>query len=134
MTELNSVLTKKESARANQKKYQLKNRDLLNLKAAEYRKNNKETVLNTKYKNRYGITVKEYNTMLAKQGGVCAICKEKESSISRWHSKTIRLAVDHNHTTGVVRGVLCNRCNRGIGYLNDDITILRAAIEYLERK
>lgn len=72
----------------------------------------------------YGITVDQYNEMLVKQNGVCAICREKSQ-------KT--LDVDHCHKTNQVRGLLCNRCNTGLGNYKDDAVRLRAAAEYLER-
>jgi hypothetical protein len=65
----------------------------------------------------------EYSTMLNTQGGVCAICKGV---------CTRALAVDHNHVTGKVRGLLCNNCNRGLGHLKDDVGLLRQAVMYLE--
>jgi hypothetical protein len=70
----------------------------------------------------YGISVVEYDALLAKQGGVCAICRQ--------HSKR-RLCVDHCHLTGTVRGLLCDRCNLGLGYLKDDQASLVAALAYL---
>src|SRR5437016_9281213 len=67
----------------------------------------------------------EYETMLEAQGGVCAICKEKP--------KGSRLAVDHLAGTDNVRGLLCNRCNLGLGHYKDDPDLLKAAIEYLQQ-
>lgn len=57
----------------------------------------------------------------------CAICGIHEENVTK------SLAIDHDHTTGLVRGYLCNNCNRGIGLLKDDPNVLRNAIEYLER-
>jgi len=77
---------------------------------------------------KYGITDDEYRAWLDAQGGVCAICGNGETS------KDGRpLSVDHDHGTGRIRGLLCNRCNPMIGYARDDIAILQAAIEYLKR-
>jgi hypothetical protein len=73
---------------------------------------------------RYGITAEQYDAMLAAQGGVCAICGEVCKSGRS-------LAVDHDHVTGEVRGLLCGTCNRGIGYLKDDATLLKAALHYV---
>ena len=70
-----------------------------------------------------GITKQEYTAILEKQNGVCAIC-------SNVCSKS--LAVDHDHATGVIRGLLCNKCNRGIGYLQDSPEILQKALNYLK--
>jgi len=75
--------------------------------------------------NAYGITLEDYDALLATQGGVCVIC----------HNGTDEpLHVDHDHTTGKVRGLLCSNCNTGIGLLKDDPVRLRAAADYLEEK
>ncbi len=74
----------------------------------------------------YGITGEQYAAMLAEQGGKCAICKRTP--------RAKRLAVDHNHKTGAVRGLLCSRCNRGIlGHADDSLERLRSAVAYMER-
>lgn len=67
-----------------------------------------------------------YGHVLKEQRGVCAICKEK-CSLNR------ALAVDHDHRYGNVRGLLCGRCNRGIGSFGDDADLLREAANYLDR-
>lgn len=72
----------------------------------------------------YGCTINEYEKRLESQSGVCAICS-KESGRN--------LAVDHCHNTSNIRGLLCDRCNQGLGYFNDNPQILRAAAQYLER-
>jgi Recombination endonuclease VII len=72
----------------------------------------------------YGISEEEYAALLARQNGVCAICKKKDR---------IRLCVDHCHDTRTVRGLLCTKCNIGLGHFDDDIERLRAAIAYLQR-
>jgi Recombination endonuclease VII len=73
---------------------------------------------------KYGITLEQYQAMLEKQNGVCAVGGE--------HCKSGRaLSVDHDHTTGKLRGLLCGNCNRGIGYLQDDPELIRAALEYI---
>jgi hypothetical protein len=78
---------------------------------------------------KYGITLEDYDRMLKEQGGVCAICRSDDvgnDRAARWH-------VDHCHNSNKVRGLLCHRCNMGIGYFKDDPARLRAAAEYLER-
>lgn len=82
---------------------------------------------------RYGITQIQYDEMLKKQKGACAVCKQKESAKS-YNSKNgpQRLSIDHCHTTGKVRGLLCFSCNRAIGYLKDNTKLLAAAIKYLK--
>jgi hypothetical protein len=71
--------------------------------------------------------------MLKEQGGCCAICKVTENYKGHTgYRKDWSFSVDHCHTTGKVRGLLCNQCNRGIGMLQDDTNILKAAINYLD--
>jgi len=76
-------------------------------------------------KREYGLTVAEYDAMLAAQGGACAVCL-------RPPTPGISLHVDHDHETGRVRGLLCFRCNNALGDLDDDPGLLRAAARYLE--
>lgn len=73
----------------------------------------------------YGMSPEEYSTLMAAQGGKCAICR---SSCPRG-----RLSVDHNHETGEIRGLLCRDCNRALGIFRDDPDRLRKAAEYLEK-
>ncbi len=76
-----------------------------------------------------GMTPDDYAVMLAAQGGGCALCGDIHAdSLNR------RLHVDHDHVTGVVRGILCSSCNLGIGKFEDDPQRLRAAADYLEKK
>jgi hypothetical protein len=77
-----------------------------------------------------GITLDDYNALLASQGGVCAICGKPETTM---RLGTLReLAVDHCHVTGKVRGLLCSQCNHGLGNYRDNPELLRKAAEYLE--
>lgn len=78
----------------------------------------------------FGITIEQYNEMLIRQDGVCAICRSEET---RTRAGTIRaLCVDHDHETGAVRGLLCGLCNCLLGYAQDDRTRLLAAVNYLK--
>lgn len=77
----------------------------------------------------YGVSVGEYDAMLAAQGGVCAICKRSERA--ERDGKLLLMPVDHDHRTGQVRGILCHACNRVIGLLGDDPGRIRAVIRYL---
>ena len=74
----------------------------------------------------YGLSIAEYDALLAKQGNRCAICKVHISEGKR------RFAVDHNHSTEAVRGLLCFRCNAGIGKFDDNAELLKLAVAYLE--
>ncbi len=74
---------------------------------------------------RYGISEAEWNDLFEKQGNRCAICRTSEpKSKVGWHT-------DHDHQTGVVRGILCENCNRGLGMYAEDITFLARAASYL---
>lgn len=83
----------------------------------------REHARRTLLKMRYGISVEKYDEMLADQGGVCAVCRRPP-----WR---IRLGVDHDETTGRIRGLLCDPCNRAIGHLAHDPQVLQRAIDYL---
>ena len=78
---------------------------------------------NIKY--RYGMSLEEYEAMLQRQGGVCAICYEKCASGKP-------LSVDHCHATGALRGLLCSHCNHGLGKFKDDVELLDRASCYLQ--
>lgn len=74
---------------------------------------------------KYGITLEQYNILLVKQNSNCAICGINQANLSR------ALAVDHCHTTGKIRGLLCSNCNTGLGLFDDNVGNLTAAIQYL---
>jgi hypothetical protein len=82
----------------------------------------------------YGITNDEYVAMREAQDFRCAICGASEEDVTSVgkHSHT-KLYVDHDHTTGKVRGLLCQSCNTLLGKANDDISLLSKSIQYLER-
>lgn len=80
---------------------------------------------------RYGITPERYAEMLAEQNGVCLLCGLPPAG--EGHGTSSRLHVDHDHVTGKVRGLLCNNCNRGLGYLADDPVLMLKAAEYVKR-
>lgn len=77
----------------------------------------------------YGITLDEYRVRHSAQDGLCAICGRPETATRR--GKTMQLAVDHCHDTGRVRGLLCSRCNIGLGYFKHDLARLKSAMKYL---
>lgn len=79
------------------------------------------------YRKNFGITIDQYDEMYAKQNGECAICCTHQSELAQ------ALAVDHDHETNKIRGLLCGGCNKGIGFLRESTSILGAAIEYLRR-
>ena len=81
----------------------------------------------TRLRRLYGISAKEYKALSAAQNGLCRICVNPPPPDQRG------LVVDHCHTTGAVRGLLCNNCNALLGMATDDVARLRSAIDYLER-
>ncbi|KKM26083.1 hypothetical protein LCGC14_1588390, partial [marine sediment metagenome] len=82
----------------------------------------------------FNITIDEYDALSQRQGGVCAICRSKETMKNKYGLK--RLAVDHNHLTGKIRGLLCGRCNQALGLFASDeegVGRLLSAVEYMRR-
>lgn len=73
----------------------------------------------------YNLTIDDYNEMLAAQNGTCAICFQPPGN-TNFH-------VDHNHSSGKIRGLLCSACNTAIGLLNENPEILKSALAYLDR-
>lgn len=95
-------------------------------KVKEYSERNPDIKLNQHLK-KYGIDKQKYFEIMERQGGKCAICgSEIGDAVGN------RLYVDHNHADGSVRGLLCCKCNFGIGQFQDDPALLRKAAEYLE--
>lgn len=80
-----------------------------------------EVSRDNRIKRKYGIRLKDYETMFVEQGGACKICKAND----------VDLVIDHCHESGVVRGLLCNNCNWGLGNFKDNVDFLQAAKEYL---
>jgi hypothetical protein len=79
----------------------------------------------------YKITLEDYNVMLIMQNNLCAICKTHEDYMDRKKGIKRSLAVDHDHITGKVRGLLCHKCNTAIGLFNDTLSTVESAINYL---
>lgn len=84
-------------------------------------------------KERYGMDTSAYMAMLEKHRFVCAICEKPETNINGPSRKVKSLSIDHCHTTGKVRGMLCGNCNRGLGFFGDDPAVLKRAIAYLKK-
>lgn len=78
-------------------------------------------------KSKFGVDKESYNAILAAQGGRCGLCGDTACQSGK------RMAVDHCHTTGVVRGLLCYNCNTGLGKFRDNPEVLRKAAEWIER-
>jgi hypothetical protein len=89
---------------------------------------------------KYGLTAPQYDALLQQQKGVCMCCKQPETRVPfyRWGrcaiDKPQRLSVDHCHKTGVVRGLLCDKCNRLTGALEYYMDRVMPVLQYLQRK
>ena len=84
-----------------------------------------KTERNRKYLRRYGLTTIQYNEMLSLQNNVCFLCR-------RSNPNGRALAVDHDHTTKRVRKLLCDRCNKGLGHFEDNLPLMKKAVQYLK--
>jgi hypothetical protein len=126
-----TIEDKREKNRLKNIEWRKNNPERYRKAVANWRLRNPEYESSFKLKFRYGITPEQYAEMLMTQNNRCAICGNKESAININTNKIQKLAVDHCHTTGKVRGLLCQDCNRGIGKFHDDVSRLKKAIEYL---
>lgn len=121
----------KEKCVASVRRYYEQHADEIKAKqAARVRKRRAEDPVHfrkTRQKHAYGITPAQYDAMFAEQGQACAICKIELDP----HAKSTH--VDHCHTSGRVRGILCHGCNSGLGGFRDNSMSLLAAIEYLKK-
>jgi len=116
------MITEKEKEYC--RRYRLKNKE----KIREYRKLWNKTEAGKLYKKRWRykikITLSQHKDLINKQKNLCAICGKQE--------KNKALAIDHNHLTGKIRGLLCQKCNRGIGCFNDETFLVQNAYGYLK--
>lgn len=102
--------------------YYIKNKNSIQ----EYRQSHWSTSRNSQLIYHYGITLKDYENMLEKQDYKCKICKKEQETLKK------PLVVDHNHTTGKIRGLLCDNCNVGLGRFNDSVSLCKECVKYLE--
>ncbi len=116
-----------ETLKAYMRDWRAKNREKTRAYNRDWRKANPTKHASYVMEKRYGITHEERDTLLARQGGVCAICGTSDPGAKRgWH-------VDHCHSTGRVRGILCPNCNVGLGNFRDQPHLLTRAIDYLKK-
>jgi len=94
------------------------------IRARQWQLNNPEKHKASKLKSLYGLSVEEHQQLLDDTNGKCPICGKDFSEA--------RACVDHDHETGIVRGMICSNCNSAIGLLNENIDVLLNAINYLE--
>lgn len=120
----------KEKDKLYKTSYRERNREKAKEYAKEYYKKNPphpDKVRERKLKHKFGITLEQYNLKFEEQRGCCAICGRHQTDFNK------RLAVDHCHTTGKVRSLLCANCNQSLGLLKEDISVLKNMIRYLEK-
>lgn len=114
--------------------YYLENKEKINLSHKNWQSKNKDYIKIYNRIIKYGVSLDQYNQMLQEQNGVCFICGKEETIIDKRVNRTVSLAVDHNHSTGKVRGLLCVKCNSILGLANDNIELLQKSIDYLKSK
>ena len=123
----------KERRLAYGKEYRSKNRDRCVRSCAAWKKNNPEkkraSSRKTWLKSNYGITPECFDRLMREQNGMCAIC----NAVFDQGSKIDNAHVDHCHSSGKIRGLLCRTCNTGIGMLREDVGIFMRAVSYLRR-
>lgn len=120
---------KDERNRLRREKYKndIEYRNRIKEKAKQFHKNNPKSKKGTRLK-KYGLTIVQFEEMLEKQNYKCAICGFEYDG-----NKAMFPFIDHCHSTGKNRGLLCSKCNFAIGQFNDDVSLLRSAIKYLEK-
>jgi len=91
----------------------------------ERRKKKPHQYKNSQLRSTYGINLEDFEDFLRQQDGKCAICKIDQKDFKK------RMSVDHDHKTGLIRGLLCDKCNRGLGHFSDSQDLMLKAIEYL---
>ena len=123
----------KEIINARTSKYYRENKEKHNEASSRYYRKHKEKISGKSrgrwLKDKYDLTEQQYEEMLKNQGGKCKICNSENINAK---SKG-NLVIDHCHKSGKVRGLLCDKCNMGLGTFNDDIQLFKNAIEYLEK-
>jgi hypothetical protein len=112
------------------REYLIKNKDSIHAKAKIWRKNNSQYRRYKRLVESYGCNQATYDKFFKEQNGVCAICGREETRIAR--GSLCKLAVDHDHETGIIRGLLCYHCNLALGHFNDSLDLLDKAVNYLE--
>jgi hypothetical protein len=114
-------------------KYRSDNLEKVRESQKRTKKNKPDFYRNKRLVYEFGITLAEYEQMLDKQDGVCAICLQPERRIHPKTGKLWELCVDHDHDTGQIRGLLCCDCNTALGLFKDNPSSLKAAINYLDK-
>jgi len=123
----------RDNTKERKRKHYEENREEILRKAKEYQQNNPDKIKNADLMRDFGISLEEYNKMLVDQNYGCAICGKSNTAVDKRSGKPKSLAVDHDHKTGKIRGLLCEAHNRALGMFHDNIEELMAAIKYLKK-
>ncbi len=122
------------SRREYQRQWKIKNREHVKKVSREYHIRNRDRVREIsrtlKLKKLFGLSRDEYDKLLQKQKGVCAICQKPESDMRNGRIKNF--SVDHCHRAGHVRALLCRACNTGLGSFHHSPKLIRKALDYIE--
>jgi hypothetical protein len=118
----------REKLDAAKRAWEAANPELVSMQRTRRRIKRMNTMVNSGLRYHYSVTLQNYNEILEIQEGVCAICGELRTT-----SRINRLVVDHDHESGELRGLLCHRCNCGLGYFGDNLANMRRAVAYLEQ-
>lgn len=110
------------------REWNAKNPEKVSARNREYKEKFPEKYRDSRLRTLFGITAKDYDEMLERQGHSCAACGTHQSKLQR------KLAVDHCHSTDEVRGLLCSNCNTALGLVGDSIETLGKLINYLSKK
>ena len=132
--ELERQKTREKNARHRdaQLAWQEQNKDKCRKATREHMQKNKERYRDATLRKLYGISAAQYDVMFRRQKGNCAICGKPEVIRDHRTKELRRLAIDHDANTGFVRGLLCYRCNTGIGRFEHSLGMLKKAQRYLE--
>jgi hypothetical protein len=121
-----------ECNRANVKLWKKKNKEKHTAFSKTWKEANPDKKKDWVLRDKFGISLEEYRKMLATQSGKCAICHQPEMATLKKSGKVKELSVDHCHSTGKVRGLLCYRCNTALGLLREDTGIALNLINYID--
>ncbi len=113
----------KAKRKASQKRYNQSDKFKVSHKRYRQSEKGKEAARKVDLKRKYGLLSEQVDELFIKQDHKCALCKKSLIETKR--------CIDHDHKTNVIRGILCNNCNAGLGYFNDDPKLLLEAIIYL---
>jgi hypothetical protein len=118
--------------KARQKRWYEANKEKQKVRERARYQEKKDYNTSVRLQSKFGITLDEYNAMLALQRGLCAVCGS-EPNIKDKNGNIRRLAVDHDHKTGKVRQLLCNACNTSIGLVKENVSTLVNMIDYIKK-